>query len=166
MHAINHILTGHRIIPMTEEDLGEVLSIEGVSFPQPWTRGHFKRELRNPVSFCYTERVTVEDDFGGRHRGVERLGAYIIFWIVHGEGHILNIAVPPELRRMGLAKKLLSFALDLMREKGVVEVFLEVRESNIVPIRLYEGFGFEHAYVRPRYYGNEDALVMKLFLKK
>jgi ribosomal-protein-alanine N-acetyltransferase len=156
-----HILTGHKFLPMTEEDLRDVLAIERASFPQPWSWGQFKKELKNPISFCYTERVTVE----GKEGGQERLGAYIIFWILHGEAHILNIAVAPELRRMGLAKRLLSFTLKMMREKGVVEVFLEVRTSNIAPIRLYEIFGFEHAYVRPRYYGDEDALVMKLILK-
>jgi ribosomal-protein-alanine N-acetyltransferase len=95
----------------------------------------------------------------------ERVGGYMIFWIVHGESHILNIAVAPELRRMGLGKGMLAFAIKLMRERGVAEVFLEVRVSNKASIRLYERFGFEHAYVRPRYYGNEDALVMRLLLK-
>ncbi len=142
---------------MTEEDLTEVLTIERESFPQPWTRGFFEKELKNPVSHCYTERVTVD--------GVERLAAYMVIWIVHGEGHILNIAVAPELRRMGLAKRLLRFALDFMRDKGVADVLLEVRRSKVAPIKLYEGFGFERIYVRPRYYGDEDAVVMKLVLK-
>jgi ribosomal-protein-alanine N-acetyltransferase len=159
LHAIKHILAGHKILPMTEKDLGDVLAIERVSFPQPWSLGQFKKELKNPISFCYTARVTVDGMEG------EGVGGYMIFWIVHGEAHILNIAVAPELRRMGLGKRLLSFAIKLMREKGVVEVFLEVRVSNKASIRLYEGFGFEHAYVRPRYYGNEDALVMRLVLK-
>jgi ribosomal-protein-alanine N-acetyltransferase len=142
---------------MTEKDLGEVLAIERASFPQPWTSGQFERELKSPISFCYTERVTVDNK--------ERLAAYMVIWIVHGEGHILNIAVAPGLRRRGLAKRLLTFAIELMREKGVFEILLEVRRSNIAPIRLYEKFGFEHAHVRSRYYGDEDALVMRLVLK-
>jgi ribosomal-protein-alanine N-acetyltransferase len=157
LHAIKENVTGHRILPMTEKDLGEVLAIERASFPQPWTRGQFERELKSPISFCYTERVTVDNK--------ERLAAYMVIWIVHGEGHILNIAVAPGLRRRGLAKRLLTFAIELMREKGVFEILLEVRRSNIEPIRLYEKFGFEHAHVRPRYYGDEDALVMRLVLK-
>jgi ribosomal-protein-alanine N-acetyltransferase len=161
LHAIKHILTGHKILPMTEEDLGDVLAIERVSFPHPWSWGQFKREMESPVSFSYTERVIVGEKRG---YGGERLGAYIIFWIVHGEAHILNMAVAPGLRRMGLAKRLLTFSTEMMRARGVVEVFLEVRVSNRAAIRLYEDFGFEHAYVRERYYGDEDAIVMRLVL--
>jgi hypothetical protein len=44
LHAIKHILTGHKILPMTEKDLGDVLVIERVSFPQPWSWGQFKKD--------------------------------------------------------------------------------------------------------------------------
>jgi ribosomal-protein-alanine N-acetyltransferase len=143
---------------MTEEDLGEVLAIERVSFPEPWGWGQFRKELSNPVSHCYTLWVTVDRPGGA----CERLGGYVIFWLVHGESHILNLVVAPELRGMGLGKRLLSFVLGEMRQRGVVEAVLEVRASNEAAIGLYEGFGFEKLYVRKNYYGDEDAIVMRL----
>ncbi len=139
---------------MTDEDLDEVLKIERDSFPKPWTRDQFESELRNPVSSAYTLNVTE----GYR----ERLGAYIVFWVVHGEAHILNIAVNPQLRDRGLATMLLDAALEHMRRNMVYEVFLEVRKSNMAAISLYRKFGFRESFIRKNYYGDEDAIVMTL----
>ena len=142
---------------MSAEDLDDVMAIEVKSFPQPWTRELLERELTNPVSFPFVKKATF--------RGSELLAGYIVFWVVYGEGHILNIATAPELKRLGIAGSLLSFALDFMAERGVVTVSLEVRRSNTPAISLYESFGFIETYVRKLYYGDEDAVVMSLRLR-
>lgn len=139
---------------MTDEDLDEVLRIERDSFPRPWTRDQFESELRNPVSTAYALKVT--------ENGTEKLGAYIIFWVVHGEAHVLDIAVNPGMRGNGLATMLLDAALERMRRNMVYEVFLEVRRSNVAAISLYRKFGFRESFIRKNYYGDEDAIVMTL----
>ncbi len=143
-----------RILPMSEEDMDEVMRIERLSFPNPWRREFFERELKNPVSYAFVEKI--------EERGRPRLVAYMVFWIVTEEAHILNIAVDPELRRQGLARRLLATALAFMEERGVEVVHLEVRRSNRAAISLYRKFGFEEVYIRENYYGNEDAIVMRL----
>ena len=40
-------------------------------------------------------------------------------------------------------------------------MMLEVRESNISAIKLYEKVGFEEINRRKKYYGNEDAIIME-----
>jgi len=137
---------------MTVEDLDGVLRIERASFPNPWTREQFVHELGNPVSNAYTINIA-------QGRG-EQLAGYVIFWLVHGEAHILDIAVAPEHRRAGVARTLLSAVLDKMRASMVFEVFLEVRRSNAAARALYREFGFREVYERKRYYGDEDAVVM------
>jgi len=139
---------------MTVEDLDEVLRIERDSFPKPWTRDQFESELKNPVSTAYALKVS--------EGGKEKLGAYIVFWVVHGEAHVLDIAVNAGLRRMGLATMLLDAALEHMRRNMVYEVFLEVRRSNRAAISLYRKFGFRESFIRKNYYGDEDAIVMTL----
>lgn len=141
---------------MAAEDLDEVLRIENLSFPNPWSRGQFESELRNPVSHPYALKV--------RKAGSSVLAAYIIYWVIQGESHILNIAVAPEYRRRGFAAELLGHALDMMRKKMVWEVFLEVRRSNRAAQNLYRKFGFKEAFERKNYYGDEDAIVMTLEL--
>ncbi|MBI5562087.1 MAG: ribosomal protein S18-alanine N-acetyltransferase [Deltaproteobacteria bacterium] len=137
---------------MTAGDLGEVLAIESQSFPNPWTRGMFESELRNPVSSAYAVKIYRDNGFV--------VAAYIIYWIVYGEAHILNIAVHQDFRRQGLATALLDAAIDEMRRLLVYEVFLEVRRSNDAGRALYKGLGFREAFERKNYYGNEDAIVM------
>ena len=142
---------------MKAEDLDEILQIEQASFIKPWTRSMFESELRNPVSFSYTLKVRPKE-------GLERIGGYAVLWIVHGEAHILNIAVTPEYRGRGIASRLLGLMLALMKRNLVYEVFLEVRVSNEAARDLYKKFGFSEAYIRKNYYGDEDAIVMVLDL--
>ena len=154
MRADKDILSGHTIQPLTAEDLEDVLDIERVSFPNPWSRNQFESELRNPVSFKYTLKVSAD--------GAVELAAYIVFWVVHGEAHILNIAVKPAFRRQGVGRVLLAAALDMMQRNLVYEVFLEVRRSNRAARDLYRKFGFKEVFERKGYYGDEDAIVMSL----
>lgn len=147
-------LSGLSIRPMSAKDLDEVLEIERQSFPKPWTRAMFESELKNPVSFSSVLRA----DSGGR----QKLVAYIVYWVVHGEAHILNIAVDPTLRRRGAAELLLGTSLEQMRRNLVFEVFLEVRRSNVAARKLYADFGFREGFERKNYYGDEDAIVMTL----
>jgi ribosomal-protein-alanine N-acetyltransferase len=139
---------------MAAKDLDEVLEIERQSFPKPWTRSMFESELKNPVSSA----IVLNAESGGK----VVLAAYMVYWVVHGEAHILNIAVAPGFRRRGAAELLLGTALEQMRRNLVFEVFLEVRRSNEAARRLYGNFGFRESFERKNYYGDEDAIVMTL----
>jgi ribosomal-protein-alanine N-acetyltransferase len=73
-----------------------------------------------------------------------------------------NIAVHPSMRRQGIGRRLLSALLNHARLVGAGRILLEVRESNVAAIRLYESCGFVVLGNRREYYGNpvENALVM------
>jgi ribosomal-protein-alanine N-acetyltransferase len=75
---------------------------------------------------------------------------------------VLNIAVIPEYRRMGLARRLVGLVLGISRALGAKKAFLEVREGNRAARALYEGAGFEQVGLRKGYYPDtgEDALVL------
>jgi len=154
MHIQRQPLSEHLIRPMGPRDLDEVLDIERACFAEPWSRGLFESELENPVASAYTLRLDPDGP----------VAAYIVFWVVLGEAHVLNLSVAQGRRRRGLASVLLDDALDKMRASMVYEVFLEVRDSNRAARRLYEKFGFSESFVRKRYYGDEDAIVMALRL--
>lgn len=83
------------------------------------------------------------------------------------EIEILNLAVAPEARRKGVARRLVGEALAWGKSLGARRAFLEVRESNRGAIRLYESLGFVAAGRRPRYYANpvEDGLLLARGLK-
>ena len=79
------------------------------------------------------------------------------------EWEIENIAVRGPARRRGLGSHLLGEFLDLARNRGGKEVFLEVRESNQAARALYEKWAFVECGRRSSYYQNpaEDAVILK-----
>jgi ribosomal-protein-alanine N-acetyltransferase len=139
------------ICPMKEEDLGQVLEIEQNSFPHPWLRQHFIDELNSPYAFP----LAAFDPSG-------RLVGYICPMQLLDEGHILDVAVAPDLRGAGVGRLLVQQVLDDCRLGGASFVSLEVRASNFSAIGLYKKMGFAEVGRRKRYYENgEDALMME-----
>jgi GNAT superfamily N-acetyltransferase len=54
------------------------------------------------------------------------------------------VGVLPEFRRRGLARKLLTRALDDLRQRGAQRINLGVIEKNVPAYALYRSLGFEH----------------------
>ncbi|HEX9113003.1 MAG TPA: ribosomal protein S18-alanine N-acetyltransferase [Nitrospirota bacterium] len=141
---------------MRKEDIDQVLAIEQASFSMPWSRNLFLSEFRNPrVSSLM---VSLADG------PVRKVSGFIVFWSVEDEMHILNLAVAPEYRRQGIARKLVLSALSHARSKGAKRAFLEVRASNTAAQKLYSSLGFTGVAIRRAYYDTpvEDAVVMAI----
>jgi ribosomal-protein-alanine N-acetyltransferase len=133
---------------LTYEDLPAVAAIERRSFPTPWSLAMFVLELSKPTSMCLAALLD------GRLTGYTICSRYDTVW------HVMNIAVPPEARRRGIASALLR---ELYARAGESSQFtLEVRRSNQGAIDLYHREGFRIAGMRRRYYqdNGEDALIM------
>src|SRR6185369_13367228 len=91
-----------------------------------------------------------------------RLVGYICLMLLLDEGHIMNVAVDPDLRGCGVGRMLVQKVLDDCRQAGASFVSLEVRESNPSAISLYRKMAFVEVGKRRRYYENgEDALMME-----
>lgn len=131
------------------------MDIEKASFRSPWGEAAFLGEIANKFS-----RLWVHQSHG-------RVDGYICFWRILDEVHLLNLAVDPEARRKGIARRLLAGMLNHCASEGGRSVWLEVRPSNSAALGLYQGMGFKHVGRRPRYYSDtgEDALVMGLDLE-
>ena len=91
-----------------------------------------------------------------------RLIACCGIWQSFEDGDITNVAVEEGSRRKGCARRLL---LELMRRAklcGVENFTLEVRESNLPAVRLYESLGFTVEGIRKNFYRDpaENALIM------
>ena len=145
------------IEPMRHEHLPEVLGIEVASFSLPWTEEMFANELA---------RGTLSEVLIARLPGAgvpPPIAGYICVWLVTDELHINNLAVHPRWRKRGIARALLSAALEHGRDRGAQAAYLEVRASNAVAVGLYRQFAFEPIGVRSRYYTHpvEDAVIMR-----
>lgn len=78
------------------------------------------------------------------------------------EAEILNLAVKPEFRRHGHGRALINVVLECFEQDGVLQVFLEVRQSNHGAIAFYQRLGFREVGRREGYYSDppEAALVL------
>jgi [ribosomal protein S18]-alanine N-acetyltransferase len=141
---------------MKKEDIDQVMAIEKDSFSIPWSRNLFLSEFRSPK--ISTLMVALSD------ASVRTIIAYIIFWHVEDEMHILNLAVKPSYRRQRIARKLVLAAIKRARQKGARRAYLEVRVSNAAAMKLYSDLGFTGIAVRRDYYDApiEDAVLMTL----
>jgi [ribosomal protein S18]-alanine N-acetyltransferase len=137
-------------------DVPAIWAIEKASFPTPWSRWSFLAELGHRHS-----RMLVA---GPPSPHPWQTWGYLIFWVVLDEMHILNLAVHPEHRRRGIARRLLAEGLAQARTLGAELAWLEVRTSNLAAQALYKSFAFKVVGRRPRYYEDtqEDALLLTL----
>ena len=137
--------------PMHEGDVRAVMDIERRAYQFHWTEGIFRDCLR--VGYCcwVMEFSSVVAGYG-------------VMSLVVGEAHLLNICVAPEWQRQGYGRLLLEHFMELARERGAGQMFLEVRLSNDPAIALYRGGGFNEVGMRKNYYpgehGREDALIL------
>jgi ribosomal-protein-alanine N-acetyltransferase len=72
---------------------------------------------------------------------------------------IVDIVVDEKNRRKGIASLLINYVVD--NNKDINSIFLEVNEHNEGAIKTYNKNGFETVSIRKKYYGNDDAIVMK-----
>ncbi len=137
---------------MEEDHIDQIMEIEKVSFPTPWHKRIFELELGKPRSLHSVYKIG------------DKVVGYLISWMLYDEIHILNVAVHPEYRRNGIAKKLIDHTINHFSKKGAITVILEVRTSNIAAQNLYEKMGFQVLRTRKKYYTDtgEDALVLML----
>jgi len=136
---------------MTVEDIPSILTIEQVSFSNPWSEESFRSELcENKLARYYC--LLLDDKVIG----------YMGSWVFLGEAHITNIAVWPGCRGRGYGEYLMRHVMKEMEENGVFSLTLEVRVSNKEAQNLYQKLGFRPAGIRKRYYSDnqEDAIIM------
>ena len=139
---------------MRRRHLRSVLAIEASVYPRPWSPGLFASEIGQ----LETRRYLIAKE--GRWRA-EVLG-YAGVMVVVGEAHVTTVAVHPSHHRRKIASHLLVGLLEQALAMGAKGATLEVRVANRGAQRLYAGFGFVPAGIRPGYYAEtgEDALVM------
>jgi len=142
-------------------DLDDIMLIETASFPSPWSRQTFEQEIDRDWAGVWVVEPS---------EPVPRaplIAAFLDFWCVLDEVHVLNLSTHPAYRRRGYARYLMQRLLSEIRLMGGGIVTLEVRTANRPARNLYSSLGFEITGIRKRYYKDtgEDAVVMLARIK-
>lgn len=146
---------GQALRPMTQHDVDSVLEIERAAYEFPWSHGNFIDSLHagHPAAWLQGDAGQMRGYFVAMH-GVEEI-------------HLLNLTVAPKAQGLGHGRQLLQTVVDIGRQHGAHQVWLEVRRHNERAQRFYARFGFAGSGVRKAYYPaargqREDAIVMRL----
>jgi ribosomal-protein-alanine N-acetyltransferase len=137
-----------------KSDLDQILEIENSCYPVPWDRNAFVCELSKQASDKNIFLAGEEKESG-------KIAGYMAADIIIDYVHVLNIAVAPEFRKMGLAMGFMARAEMETQKRGLSALTLEVRENNINAVNLYKKLGYIVKGRRIKYYENtDDALLM------
>ena len=126
---------------MQVNDVEAVARIERRVQSHPWTLNQFKESVDDYVS-------TVIEKHG-------QVVGFCILQPVVDEANLLLMAIDPEVQGQGMGYQLLNHSISLL-PNDPVQIFLEVRESNIPAIALYEKSGFHQIDIRKNYYPKSD----------
>ena len=95
----------------------------------------------------------------------EQIVGFLECSIVLDEVELFEIAIKKEFQGQKLSIELIKYFIDFCKQKNASTIFLEVNTINSKAIALYEKFGFVRYGVRKKYYGDNDAVLMKLTLE-
>lgn len=139
-----------QIRTLQKEDVEQAYKLEAENFSQPWLQSDFAEAVSNPKRIY----LVAEED------GVI-IGNCGLFQIL-SEGEISNVSVKKESRGKQIAFNMLQELFERAEKKGMNAFTLEVRESNLSAIKLYEKLGFRTEGIRKNFYSfpAENALIM------
>jgi ribosomal-protein-alanine N-acetyltransferase len=141
--------------PLTVQNSSPYFDLHKQGQFSPWSRKIFEDCLTKPY-FAFS----LDQDS-------QPLGYYIGMTVLD-EVTLMDIVVCTAHQGKGLGKSLLRHFMAQCNQNNIQQIWLEVRESNVAAINLYDNAGFMMVEQRQNYYpcakGKEDALIMCCYL--
>ncbi len=138
-----------KILPLTISHAKALAELNARNFNDGWTESMITGAFNGGRFFAFGAYLQ------------DKLVGSITLSIGDEDADIEGVVVDKEQRGKGLAYQLLEQAHSFIKSKGKIKALLEVRESNVPAISLYEKAGYKKISVRKRYYNDdENALVM------
>ncbi len=144
-----------QIQPLTDSNYADAFLIQQSCHLHPWSESVFVDSLSKPY-------------FAFQSINNEVVCGYYIGMEVAREATLMDIGVDACFRGKGIGLAMLEHFIAKCIELHCEEIWLEVRASNSVAIKLYQRNGFELIETRKDYYGTkkgrEDGLIMRKLL--
>jgi ribosomal-protein-alanine N-acetyltransferase len=141
-----------RLRPLGPLDMAVAAALHARCFDSAWNNAALVEILAMPGSFGALAQI-----------GDQPVGL-VIALAVGTEAEVLTLAVLPEFRRRGIARRLLEWVADRLSGAGCQRLLLEVAEDNAAARTLYGKLGFAEVGRRPSYYqcfgGTAAAIVL------
>ena len=144
-----------RCTALTVDDLPALLDIEQHAHHHPWNRALFEQSFA-PLYHNFAIR------------DAHQLVGYAFTRCIADEGELQNICIDLAHQNQGAGRQLLTYLMNELAQRGLRQLFLEVRVSNQAAIHLYRRCGWCCDGIRRDYYPNgssrEDACLMSASL--
>ena len=136
---------------MIRRDMPEVLQTEQESFEYSWTEEDFLR--------CLRQRNCI----GMVAEQGEKVVGFMIYELHKAKPHILNFAVSPSYRRVGVGGQMVAKLISKLSSHRRTRITLEVRETNLPAQLFFRSQGFRAIKVLRSFYedSGEDAFLMQ-----
>jgi ribosomal-protein-alanine N-acetyltransferase len=136
---------------MIRRDMPEVLQTEQLSFEYAWTEEDFLRCLRQ------RNCIGMVAEHG------EKVVGFMIYELHKNKLHILNFAVHPAWRRMGVGAQMVAKLISKLSSHRRTRITLEVRETNLAAQLFFHKQEFKAVRVLRAFYedSGEDAFLME-----
>ncbi|MET3589769.1 ribosomal-protein-alanine N-acetyltransferase [Bartonella silvatica] len=150
-----------RIAPLQTDDSVSLYKVHQNCFIPAWEKQDFDYFLTDDSIFGHKVSLTCNPD---------QILGFSLCRLIVDEAEIITIAVHPQFRRQGIGSLLIDHTLRYLYHKCAIRLFLEVEETNISALKLYQCFGFQKISKRLAYYptknGRIDAIVMQKTFKQ
>lgn len=135
---------------MIRRDMPEVLQAEQDCFDYSWTEDDFLRCLRQRN--CIGMVAELDD----------RVVGFMIYELHKTKLHVLNFAVAPEWRRLGIGTQMVTKLIGKLSSHRRTKITLAVRETNLTAQLFFRSQVFKASKVLRAYYDDsgEDAYLM------
>ncbi len=139
---------------MIRRDVFDVLDIEQKCFEFPWDEDTFIRCLRQRNAIG----MVIERD--------ERIVGFMVYELHKNRLHVLNFAVHPDFRRMGVGQQMIGKLVGKLDHTRRRCILLEVRETNLAAQLFFRSMGFLAVGVLENFYDDttEDAYLFEYLI--
>tara|TARA_B110000211_G_scaffold87855_1_gene102954 strand:- start:8582 stop:9043 length:462 start_codon:yes stop_codon:yes gene_type:complete len=136
---------------LVEDDIDQIMELSLGPVDPAWSKKALEGVLKGIVQGAYLASVGLDEATG-------QVIAYAVASYVSDQGDVQNILVDQSFRGRGLGRQLLQALTDDLVAQGAEAVFLEVRSSNDVAVKLYQSIGFVCIQKRRDYYPGVDGV--------
>lgn len=139
---------------MIRRDMTEVMSVENLSFDQPWPEKVFLDSLRG------FNCIGMVAEYG------EKIVGFMVYTLSKKKIRIENFAVHPDFRRADIGSQMLTKLVGKLASHKRDRVVVRVRESWLIAQLFFRSHGFRAVRVLRAWYEDteEDAFILRYML--
>lgn len=136
-----------------KKDVKELISLEKICFQED---AFSKNQITYLITKAKGEFIVI--------RKSNKIIAYLILSKRENSKQlrIYSIAIAPEARGLGLAKRLMNYTEEVCKKELKDRITLEVSKENLPAITLYQSMGYRIVGERPNYYANGGSALLML----